>query len=151
MPTGNIGFRLWRNEIWSVLPMNLAPLISAPLAVQIHVAAVTVALVGTAGIIVYTKGTPLHRWLGRAFVAGLTAAAVSSFWIRDLNDGDFSYIHIISVVTLIGLARGIHAARQGDIHGHRMTMILTAVGGLGVAGMFAMIAPGRLMASVFFG
>ncbi|MCH9664017.1 MAG: DUF2306 domain-containing protein [Gammaproteobacteria bacterium] len=131
--------------------MNFAPLLNTYLAVQIHVAAVVVAVAATAAIILYTKGTGAHKWLGRVFVAAMTLTAVSSFWIRELNRGEFSIIHVISVVTLLGLAGGVYAARQGNVRAHRTSMVSTVVGGLGVAGAFALLSPGRLLSAVFFG
>ncbi|MGI9415179.1 MAG: DUF2306 domain-containing protein [Hyphomicrobiales bacterium] len=131
--------------------MDLSPLINASFAVQVHVAAIAVAVAATALVAVWTKGSPAHRWFGRAFVAGMAVAAVSSFWIRELNAGSLSSIHVLSVTTLIGLAYGIGAVRQGRVRSHRLAMILTAVSGLGIAGAFAVLAPGRLMWRVFLG
>ena len=131
--------------------MNFAPLLNAPLAIQLHVAAVVVAAAGFAAVLLLTKGTNLHRWFGRSFVLGMTGAALSSFWIRELNHGSLSFIHIISVVTLWGLASGIWAVRRGNVLSHRLSMALTAFGGLGVAGAFAIFRPGRVMWQVFFG
>ncbi|MGI9464649.1 MAG: DUF2306 domain-containing protein [Aestuariivirgaceae bacterium] len=131
--------------------MNIAPLIDAPLAVQVHLAAVAVAIAGIAVVILGRKGSRLHKLSGRVFVLGMAGAAVSSFWIMDLNDGRPSFIHIISVVTLLGLARGVDMARQGRIRTHRFLMASTAVGGLGIAGAFAVLAPHRLIWQMFFG
>ena len=131
--------------------MNFTPLMNAPLAVQLHVAAVIAAAAGILAVIICAKGKRMHKWFGRTFVFGMAAAAVSSFWIRELNHGSLSFIHIISVVTLFGLAGGIWAARRGDVLSHRLSMTYTAVGGLGVAGAFAIFRPGRVMWHVFFG
>ena len=131
--------------------MNFAPLLNASLAIQLHVAAVVIAAVGFTAVVFLTKGTNLHRWLGRSFVFGMTGAALSSFWIRELNNGSLSFIHIISVVTLWGLAAGIWEARRGNVLSHRLSMALTAFGGLGVAGAFAILNPHRVMWQVFFG
>lgn len=131
--------------------MNLVPLLNASLAIQLHVAAVAVAAAGLVAIVLLAKGTNLHRWFGRSFVFGMTGAALTSFWIRELNHGSLSYIHIISVVTLWGLASGIWAARRGDVLSHRLSMTVTAVGGLGIAGAFAIFNPHRVMWQVFFG
>jgi len=131
--------------------MNFAPLLNASLAIQLHVAAVVIAAVGFAAVVSLTKGTTLHRWFGRSFVFGMAGAALSSFWIRELNHGSLSFIHIISVVTLWGLISGILAARRGDVRSHRLSMAVTAFGGLGVAGAFAISNPHRVMWQVFFG
>ena len=131
--------------------MNFTPLMNAPLAVQLHVAAVIAAAAGILAVAMCAKGTRVHKWFGRTFVFGMAAAALTSFWIRELNHGSLSFIHIISLVTLFGLAGGIQAARRGDVASHRFAMAFTAFGGLGVAGAFAIFRPGRVMWHVFFG
>lgn len=131
--------------------MNTALLVSAPPAVQIHVAAVCAAIVGVVVVVATRKGTWMHKTFGRVFAVGMTGAAVSSFWITDLNDGSLSVVHLIAAATLAGLVLAIHAIRQGNIARHRTVMTWTAVGGLGVSGVLAVMSPGRLMWQVLFG
>ncbi|HZT49285.1 MAG TPA: hypothetical protein VFA64_15020, partial [Hyphomicrobiaceae bacterium] len=62
--------------------MNLAPLTSAPLPVQVHawaaLAAFALGIVQLAGV----KGTTRHRALGYTWAALMLMVAVSSFWIH---------------------------------------------------------------------
>ena len=70
--------------------------------------------------------------------------AVSSFWIRELNDGSFSWLHALSMWTLVSMAAAIIAIRRGRVRSHAAWMIGTMIG-VAVAGAFA-LAPGRFIA-----
>ena len=130
--------------------MKIVPLVNAAPIVQIHVAFAVTAICATVALAIYKKGTPTHRWLGRAAAGAMGLTALSSFFILELNAGRFSYIHILSVVTLFGLVSGFRAARLGDRRAHVRSMVTTAVLGLGFAGAFTFV-PGRLMWRIFMG
>ncbi len=130
--------------------MNIAPLLNAPIMVQLHVACALTAICAVIPLAIYKKGTPTHRWLGRIGAAGMALTAQTSFFIMELNPGRPSYIHMLSVVTLLGLVSGVRAARAGNQKAHIRSMVTTAVLGLGVAGAFT-FAPGRLMWRIFMG
>ena len=130
--------------------MTLTPLLTAPLAVQIHVAAALVAVATVLPLAVYRKGTRSHRWLGRIIMGGLVIVAISSFAIRELNPGSFSWIHILSVVVLVNVAMAIRALWHRNIKAHMWIMGSTVFWGLGVAGAFTFM-PYRLMWQVFNG
>lgn len=130
--------------------MNIAPLLNSPPMVQVHVAFALVAICATLVIAIYKKGTPTHRWLGRIAAGAMALTALSSFFILEINPGRFSYIHILSVVTLIALASGFRAARLGNHGAHAKSMMTIAILGLGGAGAFTFL-PGRLMWRMFIG
>ena len=130
--------------------MTLTPLLTASPAIQLHVAAALIAVMSALCLALYRKGTPSHRWLGRIVIAGLAAVSLSSFAIREINHGSFSWIHILSVVVLFNVWRGVRALRQNEIRSHMWIMSSTAVLGLGVAGAFTFL-PYRLMWQVFNG
>ena len=130
--------------------MNLSPLFNASFAIQLHVAAAVVAIAAVIPLAIYRKGNAAHRRLGWIVMIGLAVLAVSSFWIRELNHGSFSWIHILSVLTLTGLARGLYAIRTGNRRAHLQAMSFTAVTGLVFAGGFTFL-PGRMMWRVLFG
>jgi uncharacterized membrane protein len=69
-----------------------------------------------------TKGDAAHRAAGWCWVAGMTFVATSSFAIRDLRDGRLSFLHVLSVVTLVSLVLGVRAARRHDVRQHRAAM-----------------------------
>ena len=95
------------------------------------------------------KGTASHKLLGRMWVALMAAVALSSFWIFEIRRGAGpSFIHLLSIWTLVSLALAIHHIRRGNVRSHRNFMIGTFVG-LALAGAFAM-APGRALYRLFF-
>src|SRR3546814_9115798 len=65
----------------------------------------------------------------------MATAALSSLFIRTIHPGQFSPIHILSVVTLLALPWGIYAIRTGRVQRHRWTMIGLFTGGLVLAGI----------------
>lgn len=131
--------------------MNLKPLLTASPAIQIHVASVTIAILCVLAILFLRRGSQAHRFTGRGYVAAMVAATLSSFWITELKPGAFSFVHLISVFTIFGLFLAVRAARAGNSQAHARWMIGTAVGGLGIAGTIAVLAPHRLMGDVLFG
>lgn len=123
---------------------------AAPWVIQLHVAAAMTALMIGVVLLIGVKGSRLHRGLGWTWVLVMAIAAISSFFIRQLNPGGLSLIHLISGWTVIALPMAVHAARRHRVQAHRRAMTGMFVGGLIVAGLFAFL-PGRLMWAVFFG
>jgi len=130
--------------------MNLNPLLEASPAIQIHVAAAVLAIALSGAMIAVRKGTTRHKLIGRMWVAMLATICLTSFFITQLNNGHFSWIHLLSSGTLVGLAYAIWAVRHGYIRAHKYAMISTMVGALGGAGAFTFM-PDRLLGQVFFG
>lgn len=90
------------------------------------------------------KGDVRHRLLGRVWVVLMLWTAVSSFWIRHLRDGAFSWLHILSLVTLVTVTLGVLAIRRGDVRGHRGNMVGSWLGSV-VAMVFAVALPSRMI------
>ncbi len=129
---------------------DLSLLAAAPLAIQLHLLAAGAAFFLGLMQFALPKGTGLHRTTGWIWVVLIAAAAVSSLFIRQLNHGAFSLIHILSGWTLVVLPMAIYAARRGEIAKHRARMTGLFVGGLLIAGTLAFM-PGRLMWRLFLG
>ncbi|TWF54509.1 DUF2306 domain-containing protein [Neorhizobium alkalisoli] len=130
--------------------MNTQPLLDASLAVQIHVAAVIPAAILGAHILIYPKGTRLHRSLGKVWMVLMAVTAISSFFIHEINlFYGFSPIHLLSIFVLVSIWRSIAAARAHNIRAHKAGVIGMYVGGIGVAGLFTLV-PGRIMNTVVF-
>lgn len=131
--------------------MDISSLLHAPLVVQLHVYAALLAAVIGAFVLWRRKGTRLHKALGRLWVLLMLVVAGSSFFIHTIRLwGPFSPIHILSIVTIVGLAAAIGYIRSGDVAAHRRTMQQLYAGALGIAGFFTLL-PGRLMSKVVFG
>ncbi|EUB96468.1 Protein of unknown function DUF2306, membrane [Rhizobium sp. CF080] len=130
--------------------MNLQPLLDAPLAVQIHVAAVLPASVLGAYILLNRKGTPIHRLLGKIWMALMVITSLSSFFIHEINlFHGFSPIHLLSISVLVGAWQAISSARAHNIRAHKAAVIGMYFGGIVIAGLFTLI-PGRIMNAVVF-
>ena len=99
--------------------------------------------VGTA-VLMRSKGTASHKRFGRVWVALMAGVAVSSFWIFEIRKGAGpSFIHLLSLWTLVSLALAVWCIRRGNVRAHQGFMIGTFLG-LAGAGLFAM-APGRAL------
>jgi uncharacterized membrane protein len=108
-----------------------------------HAFAAAVALpLGGWQLFLSTKGDHRHRLVGRTWVVLMLYVSFTSFWIKELNPGQFSYIHILSVVTIVTVSLGVWAALRGNIDAHRGNMIGSWLGLLG-AFIGAVVVPVR--------
>ena len=114
--------------------------------IWIHfIAAVLAVILGLINLI-SKKGTLQHRILGWSWLLLMTSVTVPSFWIRELNDGNFSWIHLLTVWTLISMGIALISIKNGNVRIHASFMIGTMVGAI-IAGGFAMM-PGRFISSM---
>jgi uncharacterized membrane protein len=130
------------------LKFDLAPLLAQSWLVQFHIATVVLALALGPVQFVLPKGTGLHRTLGWTWAIAMFATASVTFFIRDMNDGNFSPIHIFSVMTFVGVPAALWLARV-KVMSHARAMVGLYIG-LVIAGLTA-VAPGRLIWEMFFG
>ena len=131
--------------------MNLALVTTAPLAIKIHLVTVIPAFAIATWLIFFsTKGARWHRALGAAYLALMTVTAVTTFFIRSINPGHLSPIHLLIPLTLLGVFGALWNVRRKNIKGHRNAMLGLYVGGLLIAGRLTLL-PGRLLHRVFLG
>lgn len=121
----------------------------APVVVQLHLFAALTALVIGIVLLAGVKGNTMHRSLGWGWVLAMATTAVSSIFIRELNGGNFSFIHMLTGWTIIVLPMAVFMARRHNVRQHSRMMTGIFVGGLIIAGGFAFM-PGRLLFDVFF-
>lgn len=114
----------------------------------VHLSAILPAIPLGAAMLWRRKGDRLHRRLGRIWAALMVVAAVASFGLHGVM-GHLGPIHILSVITLVGIPRAIWDARRGNIARHRRTMTIIYAS-LIVAGYFTLI-PTRLLGHFLFG
>lgn len=129
--------------------IDLAPYLTAPVAVQIHVVAAISAFFIGLTLLLAPKGFRLHKTLGWGWVIAMAVTALSSFFITGLMGTMYSPIHAISAWTMIGLPFGVAAARRKQIKKHRQQMTGMFIGAMVIAGLFTFL-PGRLMWQIFF-
>lgn len=130
--------------------MDATALATAMPAIQIHAGAAMLSfLLGTL-VLLLKKGTRLHKAMGRIWVGLMAVVALSSFLITEVRMfGPYSFIHALSIFTLVGLVQAIRAIRRGDVKAHRATMIGLYGGALILAGAFTLV-PGRRMHAMLF-
>ncbi|MFC7455619.1 DUF2306 domain-containing protein [Brachybacterium sp. GCM10030267] len=109
--------------------------------IAVHaVAALYVLLLGPLQIL-RRRRDRAHRMLGTSWVVAMVVVCVSSFGIMD--DG-FSWLHGLSIWTLICLVLAIGAIRLHNVPTHRGFMVGSYLGTLG-AFAFAALVPSRLI------
>lgn len=129
---------------------DLALIARQSLVVQLHLFAAMSALFVALFMLKGAKGTRVHRIVGWAWVLLMMTTALSSFFIREIGQGQFSYIHILSGWVAFAAPLGVWAARTKRIRLHQRLMTGLVIGGLFIAGLLTFI-PGRLMFRLFFG
>ena len=128
------------------LPVGLAA--ARGVWLTLHLLSVIPALPLGAYILLLRKGDRPHKLLGRVWAFMMMTAALSSFGLHGMT-GHLSWIHILSIVTIVSIPRAVIQVIRGNVAGHRRTMTLVYVG-LIIAGAATFI-PGRLFAGWLFG
>ncbi len=112
--------------------------------------ALTAMTLGAWQLFVSRKGSPLHRLVGRVWVGLMLYVSVTSFWIREIRHGQFSLLHILSIVTIVSVILGIFDARRGNLRSHVGNMRGSWIG-LCFAGAFALGVPDRAIPQFVLG
>src|SRR3954468_12139971 len=111
----------------------------------LHATGATVAVIlGAYLVFRRRKGDLLHRRLGRFWMADMYWVAFSSFGIKRLTPGHFSWIHGLSAFTIISLTMAIWAAKTHRVRLHQAWVVGTYFGLVG-AGLAAVAFPVRLV------
>ena len=114
--------------------------------IAFHLAAALSALALGAANLAFAKGTPRHRLVGWMWLAAMACVTLPSFAIREVGQGSFSWIHGLSVWTLVSMAVAVAAIRRNRVRLHAGFMVGT-MAGVVVAGLFA-LAPGRELSRI---
>jgi uncharacterized membrane protein len=126
-----------------------------PFAVFIHLVTVVPAAMIGAYLIVARKGSPSHRRLGKTYMLLMGFTAIwtlflpAEFGPRLWNH--FGMLHLLSLLTAWTVPTAWRAARRGDVRGHRNAMIQLYLGGILIAGTFAILGNGRYLNVLIFG
>ena len=130
--------------------MTLDPILSATPVIQIHLAAALLALVSGTIMWLRPKGTKSHKFTGRLFMLLMLVTATSAIFIREINRGQFSWIHIFVLVTFVGVVQSLRAIKNRNIPKHIRHVKGLFFGALLIPGIFTFL-PGRRLFAVFFG
>lgn len=120
------------------------------LALTIHLLTVIPAIPLGAYVMLSRKGSQQHKSLGKIWLTLMFITAVSTIFIRNVNEGQFSWIHLFTLLTMIAVPQAIISARQGNIEAHKKHLRNFFIGALIIAGLTS-FAPGRTMWQWAFG
>ena len=126
------------------------PAVAKQMAVIIHLVAVLPAVPLGLAILLGRKGDRRHRLLGKLWMLLMLTGALSALFIRHLNGGQFSLLHLFVPLTIISMILAIVAARRGRIAAHRANLARLFLLALILPGMFSFL-PGRLMGTWLVG
>lgn len=101
-------------------------------------------------VILSRKGGARHKLLGKIWLSLMFVTAISTIFIRNVNDGQFSWIHLFTLLTFIAIPQAIVSARQGRIEAHKKHVRNFFIGALVIASLTA-FTPGRTMWQWAFG
>lgn len=121
-------------------------------AIQVHVMAAIGALLLGPVALWARKGSPTHRRAGYLWVALMLATAITSLFIRDFgmpNLAGYTPIHLLTLLTFVGVGAGIVAAVQRRIAAHQKAMRSAYIGGCLVAGAFTLL-PSRFLGQMLW-
>ena len=108
-----------------------------------HASGATLAvLLGGYNVLRGAKGDLLHRRLGRIWFVTMYWVAFSSFGIKRLDPGHFSWIHGLSAWTILSLTVALWAAATHRIDAHKQWVVGSYLGLVG-AGIAAVAFPQR--------
>ena len=111
--------------------------------IWVHFLAAVLAIVLGLINLVSEKGTFQHQIIGWFWLIIMIFVTISSLWIREINEGDFSWIHLLTIWTIISMGIAIISIKKGYVRTHAGFMVGTMVGAV-IAGGFAMM-PGRFI------
>ena len=113
-----------------------------------HLATVLPAFVIATTIFMMTKGTAIHKKLGKIYVTLMLITAVITLFMPAVVGpaflNHFGFIHLLSLLVFITVPKAIFAIRRGDVAAHKRHMLGMYIGALLIAGGLALM-PGRLM------
>ena len=124
---GAMSLAIWRGR---------AELALVPVTYPVHFGTLAIALALTPVLLLRAKGDRAHRIMGYVWIVAMVTTAIDTFFIRDLNDGGFSLIHLLSILTLFVCWRIVASARAGNHLAHRGHVRGIVIGALLVAGFF---------------
>lgn len=104
--------------------------------VWLHLATIGIALALTPVMLLRRRGDAMHRMLGWIWAGAMFLTAFDTMFIRLINHGGFSWIHLLSIWTMIQVPLIVWRARKHNVAGHRSAVRGMITGALLIAGFF---------------
>jgi len=118
-----------------------------------HLATIIPAFIIGSYLLLNRKGTPRHKRLGKVYMLLMLAtASIALFMPAKVGPtvfNHFGFIHLFCFSVLYGVPAAYFAVRRGNMRAHVGNMVGIYIGGIIIAGTFALM-PGRFLYSVFF-
>jgi uncharacterized membrane protein len=137
---------------------NFEPVIKLSLMlwmVYIHLAALLPAILIGTYLLLARKGSAVHKSLGKVYMVLMGFTGVWTLFMPSAEPDPlfhhFGWLHLLSALTIWAVPTAWKAARTGDIRGHKSAMIQLYVGGILIAGSWAVLGQGRLLNEWIFG
>lgn len=118
--------------------------------IKVHLVAALAALVLGGVLMTVRKGRTFHRVAGWVWVSLVMTTAGATIFIRELNHGSWSWLHLFTGWVLLITPLAVFWAKRHDVRRHRRTMMGLFYGGFAINLAFAFI-PGRTLWMMFFG
>ena len=119
----------------------------------LHLSTISPAFLLGTFLLTNRKGTPRHGLYGKVYMLLMLFTAITTLFmsaeVGPTIFNHFGLIHIFSFWVLYSVPSAYIAIRNHDIKKHRSYMIGLYVGGILIAGLFA-LSPGRLIHSWLF-
>lgn len=119
----------------------------------LHLATILPAFLIATYLLSRRKGDAQHRMLGRCYMLlMLISATVTLFMPAQVGPalmGHFGFIHLLSLLVFYAIPAALLGIRSNNIAKHKRAMIMLYVGGLLIAGSFALM-PGRMLHDYLF-
>lgn len=107
-----------------------------PLLVWLHLLTILIATALTPIMLLRVRGDRRHRTTGKVWIAAMLATAITSLFIHVSGPGRFSFIHLLSLWTLVQVPLIWWTARRHDVARHRRAVHGMVIGALLIAGFF---------------
>lgn len=90
-----------------------------PAIIWLHLGTIAVALGLTPILLLRRRGDSRHRVLGWVWASAMFTTAALTFFVRVINPGHLSPIHLLSLLTIVAVPRLVLQARRHRITQHR--------------------------------
>ena len=122
--------------------------------VLIHLCIILPCILFGTYLIFAKKGTQSHNFIGKLYMILMGLTGVLTLFIpAQVGQNIFNHfgvLHLLSLLTLYTVPSAWFAIKRGDVKSHKYSMISLYIGGIIIAGGFAILAPGRYLHTLFF-